>query len=83
MFTAEVISPLFDLANPNSELARKVEEQVKAGLTSVPNKPEKDKPEKEDGKEGATNGQSAAQQQQSQQSPADAQGPDSIGQILA
>ena len=83
VFTAEVISPLFDLANPNSELARKVEEQVKAGLTTVPNKPEKDKPEKEDGKEGATNGQSAAQQQQSQQSPADAQGPGSIGQILA
>ena len=27
VFTAEVISPLFDLANPNSELARKVEEQ--------------------------------------------------------
>ena len=27
VFTAEVISPLFDLANPNSELSKKVAEQ--------------------------------------------------------
>ena len=78
VFTAEVISPLFDLANPNSELARKVEEQVKAGLTTVP-KAAGDKPEKEDKSlEGATNGQS----QQSQQSPADAQMTQQLTTIL-
>ena len=31
VFTAEVIQPLFDLANPSSELHRQVEEQIKRG----------------------------------------------------
>ena len=84
MFTAEVISPLFDLANPNSELARKVEEQVKAGLTTVPKAAGDKAGEKEDGgKPEATNGQASQQlQQQAQQSPADAQMTQQLQTIL-
>ena len=34
VFASEVIQPLFDLANPNSELSKQMEEQVsKAGIS--------------------------------------------------
>jgi hypothetical protein len=34
VFVSEVIQPLFDLANPNSELSKQMEEQVsKAGMS--------------------------------------------------
>ena len=32
VFASEVIQPLFDLANPNSELAKQMDEQSKRGL---------------------------------------------------
>ena len=32
VFASEVIQPLFDLANPNSELAKQMDEQAKRGL---------------------------------------------------
>jgi len=35
VFTADVIQPLFDLANPNSELHRAVENQIKSGGASA------------------------------------------------